>query len=162
MQSQQPIIFQLSQPDLAETEYREMSQRGYLSRLVVPLIVKGEALGWADLGESRRERAFTGDEIRLARMLANQAAVSLENLQYLKQMRQALEETDALYQVASTLATTQDSQEIMSIVLQEFLRVLNLHQGSVIIFDFETKEGVVKAISRRTARSCSASVSRPC
>lgn len=145
IQSQQPMVFQLSQPDLAELERQQMSQRGYLSRLVVPLIVKGEAIGWADLGENRRERAFSGDEIRLARMLANQAAVSLENLQYFNQMRQALEETDALYQVASTLTTTQDSQAIMSIVLQEFLRALNMHQGSVIFFDFETKYGVVKA-----------------
>ncbi len=144
LRQQQPIVFQLKDPALPEDERLEMETQGCLSRLLVPLVVKGETNGWADLWETRRERLFNGDEIRLARMLANQAAVALENVQYLKQTQQALEETDALYQVASTLASTQDAQTIMSIVLQEYLRALNLKQGSAIAFDFDTKTGVVK------------------
>lgn len=145
MQNQQPVVFQLSDPGLAETERQEMTERDCRSRLLVPLVVKDEAIGWAELWESRQERHFSSDDIRLARLLANQAAVALENLQYLKQTQRALEETDALYQVATALTTTQDAQTIMSTVLQGYLRVLDLEQGSVIIFDFETKFGVVKA-----------------
>lgn len=144
LKHQQPLVFQLSDPNLDQNERQEMTQRGCVSRLLVPLVVKGEAIGWAELGETRQERLFSSDEIRLARMLANQAAVALENLQYLKQTQQTLEETHALYQVASALATTQDAQTIMSTVLQEYLRALDLKQGSVIIFDFETKVGVVQ------------------
>ncbi|MFN8459069.1 MAG: GAF domain-containing protein, partial [Anaerolineae bacterium] len=144
MRGQQPAVFQVSNPALDEVELAEMARCGCLSRLLVPLVVKGAAIGWVELWETRRERSFTADEIRLARLLANQAAVALENVQYLRQLQQALEESDALYQVASTLASTQDSHAIMSIVLQEYLRALNLYQGSVVIFDFETKKGVVK------------------
>lgn len=144
LRNQQPVVFQLGDPGLAETERREMAARDCRSRLLVPLVVKDEAIGWAELWETRQERRFSGDDIRLARLLANQAAVALENLQYIKQTRQALEESNALYQVASALATTQDAQTIMSTVLQEYLRALDLRQGSVIIFDFETKVGVVK------------------
>ncbi|MBE7471111.1 MAG: hypothetical protein DPW09_17940 [Anaerolineae bacterium] len=144
IQQQQALVFQANDPTLDEAERREMVKRGCVSRLLVPLVVKNEAIGWAELWETRQERIFTADEIRLARMLANQAAVALENLQYLKQTQQALEETDALYHVASALASTQDAQTIMSTVLQEYLRALNLRQGSVIFFDFETKSGVVK------------------
>lgn len=144
LRNQQPVVFQLSDSGLAETERREMAERDCCSRLLVPLVVKDEAIGWAELWETRQERHFSGDDIRLARLLANQAAVALENLQYIKQTRQALEETGALYQVASALASTQDAQTIMSTVLQEYLRALDFRQGSVIIFDFETKVGVVK------------------
>lgn len=144
MQNQQPVVFQLSDPGLAESERQEMNGRGCRSRLLVPLVVKDEAIGWVELGETRQERRFSSDDIRLARLLANQAAVALDNLQYLKQTQQALEETAALYQVASALATTQDAQTIMSTVLQEYLRALDLQQGSVIIFDFEAKVGIVK------------------
>ena len=79
----------------------------------------------------------TSDEVRLARALANQVAVALEKAQYLKQTQETLEETTALYQVASALSSTQDSHTIMSTVLREYLHVLNLKQGSVIIFNFE-------------------------
>ncbi len=139
-----PVFFQLSSRWLDESERKDMVQTGSLSRLLVPLVVKSETIGWAELWETRHERLFTPDEIRLIRMLANQAAVTLENARYLRQTRQTLEETTALYEVARALATTQDTQTIMSTVLKEYLRVLELEQGSVIIFDFDTKVGVVK------------------
>jgi PAS domain S-box-containing protein len=141
---QRPLFFQMSNPALDEAERNDMEHHGCLSRLLIPLVVKGETIGWAELWETREEHVFTTDEVRLVRLLANQAAVTLENAQYLKQMEQSVEEMTALYEVARTLATTQDSQSIMSIVLQEYLRVLGLKQGSVIIFDFEAKYGVVK------------------
>lgn len=141
---QRPVFFQLSNPALDDAERSDMEKQGCLSRLLVPLIVKSETVGLAELCETREERFFTADEIRLVRMLANQAAVTLENAQYLRTMQRTVEEMTALYQVASTLATTQDAQSIISIVLQEYLRVLGLKQGSVITFDFETKYGVVK------------------
>lgn len=141
---QRPVFFQLSSASLHEIERQDMEQNNCLSRLLVPLVVKSETIGWAELWEVRQERIFTADEIRLVRMLANQAAVTLENARYLEQTQQTLEETTALYEVARALANTQDSQTVMSTVLQEYLRVLNLYQGSVIVFDFETKMGVVK------------------
>ena len=141
---QRPVFFQLSSAWLNEIERRDMEQTNCLSRLLVPLVVKSETIGWAELWETRYERLFTSDEIRLVRMLANQAAVTLENARYLQRTQQTLEETTALYEVARALATTQDSQTIMSTVLQEYLRVLDLYQGSIIVFDFETKMGVVK------------------
>jgi sigma-B regulation protein RsbU (phosphoserine phosphatase) len=144
LNQQRPVFFQLSSRWLDEAERKDMVQTGSLSRLLVPLVVKSETIGWAELWETRHERLFTPDEIRLIRMLANQAAVNLENARYMKQTRQTLEETTALYEVARALATTQDTQTIMSTVLKEYLRVLELEQGSVIIFDFDTKVGVVK------------------
>lgn len=141
---QRPAFFQLSNPVLHETERKDMEKHGCQSRLLVPLVIKGETIGWAELWETRQERLFSADEVRLARALANQAAVALENAQYLRQTQKTLEETTALYQVASALATTQDAQTIMSTVAQEYLRVLGLKQGSVVIFDFEARSGVVK------------------
>jgi len=44
------------------------------------------------------------------------------------------EETAALYQVASALATTHDPLVMINIVLKEFLRTLKLNQGQVIRF----------------------------
>lgn len=149
---QRPVFFQLSNSWLDESERKDMETCGCFSRLLVPLVVKGETIGWAELWETRRERIFTADEIRLAKMLANQTAVTLENARYLKQTQQTLEETTALYQVASGLATTQDPQTIMTIVLTEYLRVLSLKQGSIVIFDFEAKTGVVR-VNFRDARA---------
>ncbi|MCB0155994.1 MAG: GAF domain-containing protein, partial [Anaerolineae bacterium] len=147
------VLFELSNPSLNQAERTDMEQHGCFSRLVIPLIVKGKTIGWAELWETRSGRRFTVDEIRLARMLSIQSAVALENAQYLQQMQQTLEETTALYHVSSTLATTQDPQNIMNIVLQEYLRVLELKQGRVIIFDFSERAGIIRVDVRDSATS---------
>ena len=144
IQQQRVVLFEANNPSLNRAEQLDMKNHGCLFRLIIPLIVKGKTIGWAELWETRPGRHFTIDEIRLARMLSIQTAVALENAQYLQQMQQTLEETTALYHVSSALATTQDSQNIMHIVLQEYLRVLELNQGRVIIFDFKAKWGIIK------------------
>jgi PAS domain S-box-containing protein len=141
---QRPTVFQVSNPLLDEAERQKMENYGCQSLLLVPLVVKGETIGWTELWETRQGRIFTTDEVRLARALANQVAVALENAQYLEQTQQTLDETTALFQVASALASTQDSQTIMSTVLREYLNVLGLKQGRALIFDFETKCSIVK------------------
>ncbi|MDX1520179.1 MAG: GAF domain-containing protein, partial [Anaerolineae bacterium] len=142
LSQQRVVLFESSNPLLNEAEQLDMGRHGCFSRLVIPLIVKGSTIGWAELWETRPGRHFTVDEIRLARMLSIQTAVALENAQYLQQMQQTLEETTALYHVSSALATTQDPLNIMNIVLQEYLRVLELKQGRVIIFDFKNRTGI--------------------
>jgi serine phosphatase RsbU (regulator of sigma subunit) len=121
-----------------------MERYGCYSRLLIPLVAKTETIGWVELWELQAERHFTADEVRLSRALANHCAIALQNHNYLEQSQQTLEETSALYRVASALTTPQDPQGIMSTVLQEYLQVLNLKQGSVIIFNFDDKCGVVK------------------
>jgi len=141
---QRPIVLHLSAPSLDEIERRHMERYGCYSRLLIPLVAKTEIIGWVELWENHAERHFTADEVRLSRALANHCAIALQNHNYLAQSQQTLEETSALYRVASALTTRQDPQAIMSTVLQEYLQVLNLKQGSIIIFNFDDKCGIVK------------------
>ena len=141
---QRPVFLHLSNPSLDKAEFAEMEKAGCRSRLIMPLISKGKTIGWIELWETRREHTFTADEVRMSRALASQIAVALQNTQYLQQTQQTLEETTALYRVASALGTLQDTQAIMSIVLEEYLQAINLKQGSVVIFNYAAKAGVVK------------------
>ncbi len=141
---QRPVYLQLDNIRLDETERDYMYRLGCKSRLMVPMVVKHETIGWAELWDTGQERTFTPDEIRFVRILGNQAAVNLENVRYLNQMQQTLEETTALYEVSRALTATQDTHTIMSTVLKEYLRALNLPRGSVVIFNFDAKIGEVK------------------
>ncbi len=142
---QRPAFFHLNNLSLDQTERKEMKTYGCLSKLLVPLVTKGETIGWIELWETQQERNFTADEVRISQTLSSQIAVALQNAHYLTQTQRTLEETTALYRVASALTTLQDPQAIISTVLQEYLQALNLRQGSVVIFDFSLKSGVVKA-----------------
>ncbi len=145
LNQQRPTFFHQSNSSLDELERKEMEKYGCLSKLLLPLVTKAETIGWIELWATEQERAFTPDEVRMSRTLANQIAVALQNAHYMKQTQRTLDETTALYRVASDLTTLQDQQAIISLVLQEYLQALNLKQGSVIILDFAQKCGIVKA-----------------
>ena len=64
------------------------------TRLVIPLLVKGEPSGFVDLS-GRLDRPFSEDEIEVAQILANQTAVAVENARLYERIeRQAI--TDGL------------------------------------------------------------------
>lgn len=144
VQRQQLQILHAGDPGLTEAEHQDMQRQGVIARLIVPLVVAGNTSGWVELQANRQGQQFSPSQIRLLEILASQAAVALEHLLHTQETQQALEETEALYQVASALATSQDAQTIISTVVQEYLRALDLRQGSAILFDFETKRGVVR------------------
>ena len=64
------------------------------TRLVIPLLLKGEPSGFVDLS-GRLDRPFSDDEIEVAQILANQTAVAVENARLYERIeRQAI--TDGL------------------------------------------------------------------
>ncbi len=148
LKQQRLILLDRNKSSLDETQRQEMLQSGKMVKLLIPLVTKNETIGWVELAETRQERTFTPDEVRICRTLANQIAIALQNAQYLKRTQRTLEETTALYRVASELTTLQDSQSIMSVVLQEYLYALNIYQGSIIVFDFSSKSGIVRVNSQ--------------
>ncbi|MCB0178614.1 MAG: GAF domain-containing protein [Anaerolineae bacterium] len=140
-----PVFLYLNNPSLDAVEQKEMQRYDCKVRLLLPLVAKGQTVGWVELWETEQDRHFNADEVRLARTLSSQIAVALQNIRYLEQTQRTLEETTALYRVASALTTPQDPQAIISTVLQEFLQALSFRQGSVIVFDYGIKAGIVKA-----------------
>jgi GGDEF domain-containing protein len=69
----------LSDKDLRPEDRTRMTERGEKTRLSVPLVYSDEVLGMMILVETERERRFTPDEIRMARVIGEQAAAALHN-----------------------------------------------------------------------------------
>ncbi len=69
----------LQQPNIDPAEAAYMRQANFKTRMLLPMIFKGQVLGLVELADSRAERIFTPPEISLAQLLANQAAGAIEN-----------------------------------------------------------------------------------
>ena len=69
----------LSDEDLSSKDRALMTQRGEKTRLSVPLVYREEVLGMMILVETERQRSFTPDEVRMARVIGEQAAAALHN-----------------------------------------------------------------------------------
>jgi PAS domain S-box-containing protein len=87
-----PLVVQSSDPEADPAELAYMRAHGVATLAIIPLAVKGQALGIVELETWGAERRFTPEELNLAMTLATQAAVALENVRLLKSTQDALEE----------------------------------------------------------------------
>lgn len=79
LQAGRPLHTSPDDPEASEAERHHMQLYGARTVLTVPLVRQARALGYIELWESRREREFSAEEVRLAQTLAGNAAAALEN-----------------------------------------------------------------------------------
>jgi len=120
----EPQAFSLSDPDLPP-HMRDYFRRWDLcSVLFIPLVARGQVIGLAELMESRWERRFTADDIRLARAIASQVAVAIENARLFEQTTQALRalqrrtlQLETIREVSERITSTLDMGQLLSQVV---------------------------------------------
>jgi PAS domain S-box-containing protein len=78
----------IHQPNIDPAEFAYMERRNLKTRMLLPMIFKGQVLGLVELGDSREERIFTPPEISLAQLLANQAASAIENARLFERLEE--------------------------------------------------------------------------
>jgi GAF domain-containing protein len=92
MEAGRPDISQLDDPDLPESEQAHMQEYGAQMILYIPLRVREQLIGYAELWESRRQREFTPEEIALCQGIAQQAAIAIENARLFEEAQRELAE----------------------------------------------------------------------
>jgi signal transduction histidine kinase/CheY-like chemotaxis protein len=94
-----PVVAQASDSGLAPHIQQYLQKNNLQTLLVIPLAVKGEAIGIIELISHQWPRFYSPDQLNLAMTLANAAAVALENARLYEEQRQTaerLQEVDQL------------------------------------------------------------------
>jgi diguanylate cyclase (GGDEF)-like protein len=79
MAERRPSIWYRDDPDLAAGEHAQMDEWGEQSNMSLPLVYRDEVIGLIDVGECRRLRRWTEDDIRVLQAIADQAAIAIVN-----------------------------------------------------------------------------------
>jgi diguanylate cyclase (GGDEF)-like protein len=82
------------------------------SYLVVPLIAKGAVVGTLELTETRRERAFSGDEIGLVEAVCRVAGLAMDNALLIGDLERRNREAELLNEIARRTTASLDLGEI--------------------------------------------------
>jgi GGDEF domain-containing protein len=88
-------VEQAADLELDQAVRTELTERGELTSLNVPLIYKGVPLGLMRLVETREERHFSPDEIELAHGIGEQAALAFQNARLYRTLQEQAD-TDGL------------------------------------------------------------------
>ncbi|OHD73373.1 MAG: hypothetical protein A2V99_15585, partial [Spirochaetes bacterium RBG_16_67_19] len=87
-----PMVAQVEDPTLSESERRHMQHYGGKSALTIPFESGGQVRAYAELWESRAAREFSEEEVELCLAIGRQAAIALENGRLYQQAQAELAE----------------------------------------------------------------------
>ena len=90
--SPEPVLETISDPHLDPQSRASMERWGEKTCLSLPLRFGGATLGVLVVCETERERRFTGEELELARGLANQASAAVHNARVYRDLERRNEE----------------------------------------------------------------------
>jgi diguanylate cyclase (GGDEF)-like protein/PAS domain S-box-containing protein len=132
MEAGEHDISQLDDPDISESERAHMERYGAQTILYIPLLIRGQIIGFAELWESRGRREFTMEEIALCHGIAQQAAIAIENARLFQEVEERRVYLEGVLREAPDAIITLDNR----------FQVVEWNAGAERLFGYSQKEAV--------------------
>jgi len=107
------------------------------SELAVPIKLGEEVIGVINV-EHPAYHAFDEDDQRDLESLAAQAAIAIQNARLYQQATERLNESQALQEVATSLAGTLGLEEVLHVVMTEAMGLTDTDSGSIMFWDSQS------------------------
>lgn len=134
--TQQPRTLRLVS-GLDDDERNLLEAAGLTSLLVVPLIQRNKLLGLFAMGQESSLREFSEGEIRLARSLARQAGVAIENAELYTQAQRRVDELSAFQDIVLQINSPLDIEVVLNSITESALRLIGASNLHIYIYDEE-------------------------
>jgi GAF domain-containing protein len=143
METLQPLVVQIDDPHSDPAELVYMREHEMATLVIIPLTVKGKAIGVMEVGSSHRYH-YTPPQIDLMVALANQAAAALENTRLLEQTQAALAESEirarelaVLNELGQALTARLGVEQVLEEVYQQASRLVDTTNFYIGLYDAE-------------------------
>ena len=103
--------------------------------LAVPLAIGDELVGLYALGSKLSGEIYNGEEIRLLRLLGQQAAVSVQNSRLLHAEREQRQLAEALKKAADAVSSTLNLDQVLDHILEQVARVVDGSAFNIMLLD---------------------------
>jgi PAS domain S-box-containing protein len=138
-------------PDLGQSDFDVVSSASVRSAIVAPMFVRGNLIGFFQ-AESNQPASFEKQDVQLMASLANQAGATIEAARLLQKSRtHALEmgrwarNLMLINRVATTLATSLDAHEILTLAVEHLVELIGVDYGNAIILEEDRQHGLIAA-----------------
>ncbi|MDO8686639.1 MAG: GAF domain-containing protein [Candidatus Berkelbacteria bacterium] len=114
--------------------------------ITVPMMVRDQVVGVISIF-ARKERNFSGSDVNLFSVIANQSAlaiISIQSTELLKENRKRLDEFSALNQISQSVATLFNFEETLLSIIATIAKQMNGDKGVLVLFDHNEK--LLKAV----------------
>jgi PAS domain S-box-containing protein len=144
LSAQEPILtFNAAEDERWETlGIRNLAQAASLrDSALVPLLSGRRLLGFMQLSNHRQGNvAFSANELRLMKIVADQATAIIENAVLVQQARQRAYRSDALRRVASLSASAASVDEVLEHSIRELAHLFQADAAAIFLLDEQNSE----------------------
>lgn len=122
-------------------EIAELERDGVGARILVPLVVREEAIGLIQLEQNIVDsQGMSQQTIRLARALSSQVAIAIENGRLTEEMASMIAESLVINDLTKALSSTFSINEMIDIVRRQVPAVTGAEQMYLALYEPETDE----------------------
>jgi putative nucleotidyltransferase with HDIG domain len=107
--------------------------------LGVPIKRGDTLLGALFVDDTDLEREFDEDDMRLATLFANQAAIAIENARLFAEREHTIEQLAALHEVSLKVLAETELSEVLPTIVQQAIHLLDADAGALDQFDTESQ-----------------------
>jgi PAS domain S-box-containing protein len=127
------VVVRSTQADSEEAE--ELRQLGASVRVLIPLVVRDQAIGLLQAQLKAPHRAFSHREVRLAQALGAQAAIAIQNARLSTETAALVEEGFIINNLSQAIASTLTIDDMISIVRDNIPRVTDAEELYLALYD---------------------------
>lgn len=104
-----------------------------VSALYIPMISDGKVSGIIQL-QSNLTNRYTSSDAKLLSLIANTAAVAVQNARYFSQLQERVEQLSALHVIDATIGSTTDLRVSLQVMLDALVRLLRVDAAGVLVY----------------------------
>ncbi|MBI5671566.1 MAG: GAF domain-containing protein [Chloroflexi bacterium] len=139
LQEREVIVIRADNPGADATELDLLRRNGDQLRVLIPLIVRDQAIGLAQVETQMQHRTFGHREIRLAQALGSQAAIAIQNARLSTETAALVEEGFIINNLSTAISSTLTLDDIITIVRDQIPRVTDAEEMYLALYNAEAQ-----------------------
>lgn len=128
LDGQGPALVEADTGDLSAAETAWLERLGVSNLLLIPLIYRRQTIGLVEIGRKQAAGPVSQQELRLAEMMAAQAAVAIEHASLYNEATRRLAEARVLQEVMVAAASSLDFDRVLSGTIEALHRTLGIER----------------------------------
>jgi PAS domain S-box-containing protein len=135
------IVIRRDDPSMTDRkELEELRQTGDYARMLVPLVVRDQAIGLLQVDLQSPLRSFTHREIRMAQALGAQAATAIENARLSTETSAQVEQSLIINDLGRAISATMDIPSMIATVRQQIASLTTAGEMYLALYSAATGE----------------------
>ncbi len=133
------IVVRQDDPDVPRGELELLKRHEAASRMLIPLVVNEISIGLVEVEVFDPSYRFRAEERRMARTLASQAAISIENARLQTETRRTVEELYIINDMSMALSTANNLDELLDVIDMQLPSLTDPEWLYVVLYDANTE-----------------------